>query len=201
MTTVSVQPSFEALLGPLHAGDAKAASQIFQRFAQRLISLASRRLTPVVRAKTGPEDVVQSVFRSFFTRHRQGQFDLRDWSDLWTVLVVITLRKCCRRAAHYHAACRDVRREVALSPTVSDSGGGWEAVDREPSPAEAAQLIETAEQVLRLFKERERAIVQLSLEGLSIADISTRLDCSERKIYRVLERVKEELLRMQAEAA
>jgi DNA-binding CsgD family transcriptional regulator len=49
-------------------------------------------------------------------------------------------------------------------------------------------LIETAEQVRGLFKERERAIVQLSLEGCSIADISAQLDCSERKVYRVLER-------------
>jgi RNA polymerase sigma factor (sigma-70 family) len=116
-------------------------------------------------------------------------------------MVVITLRKCCRRAEYYHAACRDGRREVALPPTVSESGTGLEAVDREPSPAEVAQLSETTEQVLSLFKERERAIVQLSLEGLSIAEISVRLDCSERKVYRVLERVKAELLRMQAEAA
>jgi RNA polymerase sigma-70 factor, ECF subfamily len=174
---------------------------VFQRFAQRLIGLASQRLTPLLRAKTGPEDVVQSAFKSFFTRQRAGQFDLQGWDDLWSVLVVITLRKCCRRAEYFHAACRDVRREVSQPSTTAESDMGWEVLDREPGPVEAAQLIETIEHVLHLFHERERTIVQLSLDGFSIAEISARLDCSERKVYRVLERVKGELQRLQAEAA
>ena len=70
----------------LRRGEAHAAEQVFLRFAQRLIALARSRIDAAVRSKEDPEDVVQSVFRSFFTRQRGGQFLLADWESLWASL-------------------------------------------------------------------------------------------------------------------
>ena len=36
---------------------------------------------------------MQSVFKSFFVRQGQGQFELDNWDSLWGLLVRITLRK------------------------------------------------------------------------------------------------------------
>ena len=47
-----------------------------------------------LRAKVDPEDVLQSVCESFFRRHAEGEFSLKDWDSLWALLAVITLRKC-----------------------------------------------------------------------------------------------------------
>ncbi len=87
-------PPFTELMRQLRAGDATAAERIFRGYARRLIGLARSRLSENVRAKTDPEDVVQSVFRSFFTRQADGQFELATWNDLWSLLATITLRKC-----------------------------------------------------------------------------------------------------------
>jgi RNA polymerase sigma-70 factor, ECF subfamily len=198
---VSHALSFPAVLSRLQAGDEHAAAQVFHRFARRLVGLAARRLDPLIRCKAGPEDVVQSAFLSFFQRQRDGQFELQSWDDLWDILVVITLRKCCNKAEHFRAARRDVRREVAGPWPAEGSGADWEAFDREPTPAEAAQLAETAERLLGGFAERERRILELTLQGLAVVEVAARFDCSERKVFRVLERARSELQRLVADAA
>jgi RNA polymerase sigma-70 factor (ECF subfamily) len=188
------------VLKQLRAGDQEAATQVFHRFAQQLVGLAGHKLNQLIRCKAGPEDVIQSVFKSFFLRQRQGQFALQGWDDVWDLLVIITLRKCCNRVEHFQAARRDVRREVAAAPPASESGTGWEALAREPDPAEAAQLAETLEQLFATFQERERSILELTLQGLSAREVGTRVGCSERKVFRVLERARHELDRLLADA-
>lgn len=71
--------------------------------------LARGRLYPQILQRIDPEDVTQSVFRSFFQRQKAGQFTLRDWGALWGLLVTMTIRKCGRRADEFYAARRDKR--------------------------------------------------------------------------------------------
>ena len=65
---MSLPDSFDDVITRLRDGDSEAATEIFHRFAARLIALARTRLDSRVRQKVDPEDVVQSVFRSFFIR-------------------------------------------------------------------------------------------------------------------------------------
>ncbi len=194
--------SFAELIGPLRHGDDRAAAEVFNRYAQRLIALARSRLDPGTRQKVDPEDVVQSVYRSFFTRYADGQFDVRDWDNLWSMLTVMTVRKCVNRVEFFRAACRDVQREVAAQ-TASDEttvGRAHEGVSAEPTPDEAAALTDTVEQLMRgLENERERQILTLSLQGYSAAEVSGRVGRAERTVRRVLERVRERLKRMREE--
>jgi RNA polymerase sigma-70 factor, ECF subfamily len=198
---MAAEESFIQVMARLRAGDKAAAAEVFQRFARRLIALARTRLDSQLRQKVDPEDVLQSVYKSFFLRHAQGQFDLDSWDSLWTLLTVLTVRKCGRWAEYFQAECRDVRAEVSPRPAAEGAGPGWEALDREPSPAEAAMLAETIEELLRGLEDRERAIVSLGLQGYTASEISARLRRPERTVYRVLERVKKHLRRLQARQA
>jgi RNA polymerase sigma-70 factor, ECF subfamily len=200
-TAVAAEESFIEVMARLRAGDSAAAAAVFERFARRLIALARTRLDSQIRQKLDPEDVVQSVYKSFFLRHAQGQFDLDSWDSLWTLLTVLTVRKCGRWAAYFQAECRDVRAEATPRPGAESAGRGWEALDREPSPAEAAMLAETVEELFRGLEGRERAIVSLGLQGYTAPEISGQLRRPERTVYRVLERVKKHLLRLQARQA
>ena len=56
----------------LRAGDDEAAREVFDRFARRLVGLARRRFDRRLAHRVDPEDVVQSAFKSFFVRHREG---------------------------------------------------------------------------------------------------------------------------------
>src|SRR5438067_192126 len=104
--------SFQDLMQRLRGGDEVAATILFQRFARRLIGLARHQLDQRLRGKLDAEDVVQSVFKSFFPRFADGCFELDGWEDLWALLTVITLRKCGRRVEYFRARRRDVRREA-----------------------------------------------------------------------------------------
>src|SRR5437016_3003501 len=104
---MSSDDSFEFLVSRLQAGDPDAATAIFGRFARRLIALARVHLSSQLRQKVDPEDVLQSVFRSFFRRQAAGEFELQNWDGMWALLSVITLRKCGHQADHYLALCRD----------------------------------------------------------------------------------------------
>ena len=43
--------------------------------------------------------------------------------------------------------------------------------------------------------ERDRAILALHLQGVDVAAVSTELQCSERTVFRVLERIRQQLER------
>jgi RNA polymerase sigma-70 factor (ECF subfamily) len=186
--------SFAQLMISLREGDQEAAAAIFERFVRRLVGVASGQFDSWLRFKVDVEGVVQSAFKSFFTGQGAGQFEgLADWDSLWGLLTVITLRKCYRRHEYLSAECRDPGREV-VRPTVADGGESWwGAIDREPTPLEAAMLAETVDRLLDGLPSPEREIVELSLEGYSTTEIADRLGRSQRTVRRVRERVKDRL--------
>jgi RNA polymerase sigma-70 factor (ECF subfamily) len=187
--------SFNDLVGRLHAGDDHAAQEVFDRFVSRLVGLARTQIDPVVRQKVDPEDVVQSAFRSFFRRNEADQFELQSWDSLWGLLSLITVRKCAKKAEYYLAQRRGGGREVSLVQE-GDSHYGAVAIDREPTPDDAAMLLETVQEALRDFVAEDRAVIELSLQGFTAAEISAKLSRAERSVRRLRERVKKRLLRM-----
>jgi RNA polymerase sigma-70 factor (ECF subfamily) len=198
---MSASDSVAELMARLRSGEDAAAREVFVRFAGRLVGLARRHLDARLAVKVDPEDIVQSAYKSFFVRHRDGGLEVGSWDGLWGVLTVITLRKCADRAAHFRTGKRDVAREVPAAPA-GESGSvfGGLALDREPLPDEAAVLAETVEALFRTVDDPdERAILELSLQGYTAGEISERLGRAERSVRRLRERVRKRLERMQAE--
>lgn len=190
---MTAEPSFTDLMGRLRAGEPAAAEQLFHRFAHRLVGLAQGHLDARTRRLVDPEDVLQSVFRSFFLRHADGQFTLNDWDGLWAMLVVITLRKCGRRVNHFRAARRDLRREVA--PPRDEAEAEWQALAEGPTPGEAAALCDLLDQ-LRARSGEDWPMLALSLQGHTQAEISATAGCTERTVRRVLARARQRLQKL-----
>jgi len=180
--------SFTATLAGLRAGEAEAARQVWDRFVRRLVGLAHSRLQAHLRGKVDAEDVVQSVFASFFARQSQGRFELASWDDLWSLLVVLTLRKCGRQARHFHTGRRDVRRERS-----DDAEPRRDVADPEPTPEEAAQLAETVRQLLAGLSPADQGVLELRLQGYSAADIAQRQGCTEYTVDYRLRKVRRQL--------
>jgi RNA polymerase sigma-70 factor (ECF subfamily) len=192
------ESSFADLVARLRTGDQTAAALVVEHYAHRLVALARSHLDRRILPKEDAEDVLQSVFKSFFHRCRGGQFRLDRREDLWALLVTLTLHKCGHHADHFWAARRDVRREV-VSPADA-SGSAWERYAREPTPEEAALLTETVERLLDGLEAHQRAIVTLTLEGATVAQVAARLNTTQRTVQRVLRGVRERLERWQTEA-
>jgi RNA polymerase sigma-70 factor (ECF subfamily) len=195
---VPAEVPFLELMARLRGGDAGAARTVFDHFARRLVAFAGSRLPPALSAKVGAEDVVQSVFRRFFFRHAEGQFSPESWDALWSLLTVLTVRKCGHKVEHFRAARRDVRREVALRRG-PDSASAWTVEAPDPTPEEAALLAETLQGVLDGLRDDQRPIVLMRLQGCSHREISERVGCTERTVERVLKVVRERLERAGAE--
>lgn len=178
-----------------------ASRELFERFSRRLIGLARHHLGARLQHKVDPEDVVQSVYKSFFLRYGDGALAAEGWEGLWGLLTLITLRKCADRARYHQADRRDVAREEA-SPRDGDVQPSWErAVGREPTPDQAAVLAETVELLLGKLDRDERAMIELSLQGFSTQEISEQMGRAERSVRRVRERVRKHLERQQLEGA
>jgi DNA-directed RNA polymerase specialized sigma24 family protein len=60
-------------------------------------------------------------------------------------------------------------------------------------------LADVVGRVMDSLRERDRAILALSLQGHPTAEVSTRLGCTERKVQRVLQQVREGLLTLLAD--
>jgi RNA polymerase sigma-70 factor (ECF subfamily) len=181
-------------MNQLRAGDDEAAARVFGRFAKRLIGLARSQLDAGTHGHVDPEDIVQSVYRSFFTRYERGEFELTDWDGLWGLLTVITVWKCLNRAAYFRTARRDVRRQV---PLAEDDDSSWQLLARDPTPDEAALLTEIVQELMADLDERERTMLSLTLQGYTVQEISLQVERSERTVQRLLERVRTQLQSMQ----
>jgi RNA polymerase sigma-70 factor (ECF subfamily) len=176
----------------LRSGEDAAAREVFDRFANRLIGLTRKHFNQLLARKVDPEDVVQSAFKSFFVRHRDGKVEVGDSGGLWNLLTLITLRKCADRAEFFRAGRRDAAREA----TGSDDPGLL-AIDRDPRPDEAAILAETVQLLFRDLDEHERPILELSLQGYTVPEIAGQLSRAERSVRRLREQIRKRLERQQ----
>lgn len=189
------QESFVQLMDRLRGRDDDAARVVFQRFAVRLIALARSRLDERVRPKVDAEDVLQSVYRSFFARQRDGEIDIDNWDSLWCILTLITIRKCLNQNQHYRAECRDVGREVKMQGDEICPGTPGIA-RRDPSPLEVTVAIETLERLLAGLDTLDREVTILQLQNYSIPEISAKVERAERTVHRTLDRVRKRLGRL-----
>lgn len=171
------------------AGDEEAARILFDQYLDRLVALARRRLSQRLAGRLDPEDIVQSVFRTFFGRIKQGQFRIESQDDLCKLLMRITVHKTLRQIAYHQAAKRNAALEAARSDASEDPL--LAILGREPAPDAAAAFLEELEQFLAKLQPEERKILEMRLQGYSNADITQELHIYDRKIRRIIERVRQ----------
>jgi RNA polymerase sigma-70 factor (ECF subfamily) len=176
-----------------------AARRIWERFAPRLCILARNRLNARIRVREDENDVVQSMFQSFFTAQQQGERAPQNRDELWRLLVWMTLCKVANAAHHHQRVRRDVRREQAPAGSSVDGEDGAnplaEIEDRLTlSPAdEAVSRIELARMLLRLRKDL-RQIIVWKLEGCTNAEIGRKLNRTERTVEMKMRLIREILV-------
>lgn len=161
-------------------GDDDACRDVFERYLQRLVGLARSRLSERLAAKVDAEDVVQSVFRSFFIRAQDGQYVIERAGDLWKLLAAITRHKVLKRAEHFQQQRRSLDREAALAEP------GNENATAEPNEADAVALADEVEFLMRQLEPHQREMLELRLQGKTIPEIADAVNRSERTVRRFL---------------
>ena len=108
----TIGTSDASLLSRIRRGDDDAATGLYLRYAQRLQALARANTPDQLATRFDPEDVVQSVFRTFFRRAEEGFFDVPAGDELWQLLMVIALNKVRALGKYHRRQKRDVRQTL-----------------------------------------------------------------------------------------
>jgi RNA polymerase sigma-70 factor, ECF subfamily len=181
-------PEEQALLELWRQGDQNAARQIVDRYLDRLLHLARGRISQRLAGRVDAEDIVQSVFRTFFVRLKDGKFVFAEQDDLSKLLMRITLHKTLRQVAFHKAAKRDPNMETERGEHHREQL--LALLDHEPTPEATVAFVDQLDHFLNLLQPLEREILELRLQGFTNEEIAQRLNLYDRKIRRILERVR-----------
>ena len=181
--------SVERALAKVNAGDSVAETEIVDRYAEKIRQVATRRLDSRLSSKVSPEDVVQSVFRSFFRRNQEGEFQFENWGALWGLLATIAARKCARSRREFTAQ----KRNVDLETNGASSFASAAQSSNEPSPDELAAVRDTVDWALSNMDEIHQQIILLRLSSYSTREIARLVGRTQRTVRRVLDKFRERL--------
>jgi len=176
------------LLERWQGGDEDAARELFQLYEERLLGLARQRLSQRFGGRLDPEDVVQSAFRTFFKRTKDGTFNITRPEDLWNLLARITVHKTFRQIAFHRAAKRNVNLEKGQGHDTRDHL--LSLLDRGPTPEMANQFVDQVDHFLNSLRPDDREILEMRMQGYKDVEIAKKLQVSDRTIRRVMERVR-----------
>jgi RNA polymerase sigma-70 factor, ECF subfamily len=173
------EASDHSLLGRFRGGSQDAAA-LYQRYAHRLRALAKAQFSAELARRVEVDDVVQSMFGSFFRGASQGYYEVPAGEELWKLFLVIALNKIRAKGTYHRAAKRDAARTVggdALAPG---------AVRDDDTAAESFLQLVIDEALERLPGPQQR-MVRLRIEGYEVAEIAAATARSKRSVERVLQ--------------
>lgn len=175
----------------IKVGDEAAANQIWHHYFDRLVTAVRNRLHGHNRAVSDEEDVVLSVFDSFYAAAGEGRLpDLADRDDLWRLLLRMAARKVIDK--HRHDRRQQRGGDLVIHSLDGNQGTVIEVIGDTPSADMVMMMEESVEQFFSHFDVghlRELAVAKL--EGYSNAELARRFGCSERTIERRMHLIRE----------
>jgi RNA polymerase sigma-70 factor (ECF subfamily) len=146
---------------------------------------------PKLRRLLEPDDLCQSVLKSFFVRAASGQYDLDGPAKLLALLRAMARNKVAKQARRHQTLRRDLRRDVSLdegAPHLAAAG---------PSPSRMA----IGREILEAFRGRltaeERRLADLRSEGHEWAEIARELggtpQARRKQLARAVDRAAQEI--------
>ena len=176
------------------AGDSLAEHQLWQHYYAKLIKATKSKLRSQQGGTFDEEDIVISVFESFYRAAEAGRFpDLTDRDDLWRLLLKMSARKIVdqqRRAGRTKRGGNKIIWTLGDARTQED--GFIELNGDEPTPEMVAMMAESFEQLLSHLGDGSlREIAVGKMEGYSNSELAAKYECSERTIERRLRLVRE----------
>lgn len=179
------------LLKQFRNGEIDASTELYMKYAGRLIGLTMRKSGADLARQVDPEDIVQSVFRTFFRRVEDGQYDVPEGEEIWKLLLVIALNKIRAVATYHKAAKRDIRRTEGNVPaeiyaSFSDN--------RDDVALVSLQMV--IDEMMEDLLEVNRRIVMMRIQGFELAEIASHVHRSKRTVERVLQDFRSRLSRI-----
>jgi len=182
----------------LSDGDDLAAALLWEKYFEKLVRFARKKLQYMPRRASDEEDVALSAMHSFCRGMAKQRFPkVDDREDLWKLLVTITARKAygqMRAARTEKRGGGEVRGESVFVRTEGedDIAGIGQVLGREPTPELANMVAEDCQHLLALLgDETLHQVAVHKLEGFSNKEIAEKLGCVTRSVERKLQRIRD----------
>jgi RNA polymerase sigma-70 factor (ECF subfamily) len=183
--------SDHSLLRRFRSGNQDAATALYVRYAKRLQALARAQTGHELATRFDPEDVVQSVFRTFFRRAVDSGYAVPPGEELWQLLLVLALNKIRSLAAFHRAQKRDVGRTRGTHE--SDRWDPMATVGDELAYQTMQMLVG---ELISSLPPPQDQIVRLRIEGYEVQQISDAVSRSKRTVERTLQQFRERLAKL-----
>lgn len=179
-------------LSDIADGDPAAAEKVWDRYSQRLISLARKKLAAMPSEIADEEGAVISALRSFFSGIQGNQFPrIEDPNDLWKVLALLTARKAIAQLRHHW-------KKSGEADHIQRHNDSLEFLNQEPGPEQIVMFVDACDRLLEgLENDKMRRIALLAMSGHETREIAIELDVHQRTVQRKLEIIRDKWLAME----
>lgn len=182
---LAADSSDRSLVCRFQKGEDDAATELYLRYAKRLLAFTRKQTSNKLASRFDPEDVIQSVFRTFFRRAAEGRFVVPAGDELWQLLLVIALNKVRRLGRFHQQQLRSVDRSTgheALEQTAEAEGG-----------PELQMLQLVIDEALEQLPIQQRRIVELRIQGYTTTEIAEKSHRCRRTVERVLRQFRDDI--------
>jgi len=193
--------SISLMIDQLQQGETAAQAELWNRYFEKLVPLARKRLGGASRRVSDEEDVALSVMNNFLNGAARGQFPhLKDRENLWALLIVMTQRKVTDQVRHQLAQKRGGRnvRGESIFMKAGDAGAnaGWDVfLGEDPTPEMMLALDEQHAALMEdLGDDTLREIARLKLESYTTEEIAEKLGVTSRTVKRKVALIREKWL-------
>jgi len=172
------------LVRRLRDGEGDAASDLYLRYADRLHRLARKQTSAELARRVEPEEIVQSVFRTFFRRVNVGVYSVPEGKELWGLFLVIALNKIRHAAVYHRAARRDIRKTTSADELAASA---YVLQDQVADSTALTVLKLVIEEITKKLPEVKQEMIRLRIEGHEIDEIAQQTGRSSRSVERTLQ--------------
>ncbi len=181
----------------LREGDINAAVLLWDKYFQRMMSVAKHKLSNAHRTARDEEDIALSAFKSFCLGVQHGRFKRpNSGADLWPLLVSLTVNKAIDHLRHENRKKRGGSGKAEVD--------GRRAVDESRLPIEILLAADTSPEQQALADEWLESLIEmldktgdlalstiaiLRLEDQSPVEIAEVLGCTARTVQRKLKTI------------
>jgi RNA polymerase sigma-70 factor (ECF subfamily) len=178
-------------------GDRVALAKLLTACHPQMRSWAAAGLEPAVKARCGPDDILQEVYLD--VARQIQQFENRGPGSFLSWIHGILNHKLIDAQRAAHAQARDVRREVRAAAAPDDSY--WSLLDQVYAESGTPSRVVRRDEALRALlscltelSEVHRRVIQLRfLEGLSVDQVAARLGKTSAAVVALSRRALEAL--------
>jgi len=196
MVDEPAENSITEWIAGMKGGDEKSLQRLWERYFDRLIQLARKKIGNSPKACADEQDLVNSVFYSLYRGAEAGRFaNLSNRDDLWWLLIAITKKKAADHYRRETARKRGGGQVIQASVLEERAGSGAflfnQILGREPAPEVVVELDETFGRLLGVLKDDTlRNVALWRMEGYSLQEMADRLGVGVRTVERKLKLIR-----------